>query len=63
MPGNLKMATFDACRKKRNLSSYDSAGAISSSEADEMIQLAQRIRREVARWIVSVHPQLMKKES
>lgn len=50
---------FDAFRKKRNLTSYELGGAVSSREADEMAALAGELRRKVARWIKANHPELM----
>lgn len=49
---------FDAFRKKRNVSSYEMAGAISDKEAEEMRQLANTLRALVERWISEKHPEL-----
>jgi len=49
---------FDSFRKKRNVSNYDSAGAVSEREADEMISLASRLRAEVEKWIRKTRPEL-----
>ena len=40
-PGNKFIDTFDSFRKKRNISNYDVAGAVSEKEADEMFRLAK----------------------
>lgn len=50
--------TFDAFRKKRNVADYERAWAISEAEAQEMLDLAQRLRQEVEAWIVKHHPRL-----
>ena len=50
---------FDVFRKKRNIADYDRAGAVSETEADEMRQLAETLRREVEAWIRKNHPQYM----
>jgi hypothetical protein len=48
---------FDIFRKKRNISDYERAGGVSDFEADEMRQLAERLRLEVDAWIRQNHPQ------
>lgn len=50
---------FDAFRKKRNLSSYELGGVVSSKEAEEMIALARKLRTDVERWIEKKHPSLL----
>ncbi|HTT23394.1 MAG TPA: hypothetical protein VMG82_30990 [Candidatus Sulfotelmatobacter sp.] len=52
--------TLDGFRKKRNVSSYDIAGAVSDKEADEMFKLATSLRADVERWIRETHPELLK---
>lgn len=52
---------FDGFRKKRNSGSYDSAGAISDREANEMLCLAFRLRADVEAWIRKTHPKLIEK--
>ncbi|MDQ3673131.1 MAG: hypothetical protein M3365_01990 [Gemmatimonadota bacterium] len=41
------VAAFDAFRKKRNITGYERAGAVSDAEAREMRQLAGQIRDKV----------------
>ena len=53
------IAKFDAFRKKRNLGDYSIAGSTSKKEADEMVALAQQLRKEVEDWIRSTYPQLL----
>lgn len=50
---------FDAFHKKRNIGDYERAGLISSREADEMIDLARRLRRDVESWIREERPDLL----
>jgi hypothetical protein len=50
---------FDAFRKKRNISEYDQAGAVSDTELKEMIELALYLRQTVIAWLHSNHPELM----
>jgi hypothetical protein len=50
---------FDRFRKKRNLSAYEQAGAVSELEASEMIALAQDLRSRVQEWLAKHHPDLL----
>jgi uncharacterized protein (UPF0332 family) len=50
---------LDAFRKKRNISEYNHAGAITSIELDEMIALAENIRKSVEAWMVAEFPGLV----
>jgi hypothetical protein len=58
-PGRKVIDTFDAFRKKRNISSYDRAGSISDREANEMLKFANNLRRDVEKWIRATHPELL----
>ncbi|HXO32444.1 MAG TPA: hypothetical protein VN901_08855 [Candidatus Acidoferrales bacterium] len=49
-PGRKLFDTLDGIRKKRNVSSYDAAGAVSDKEADE------------EKWIRATHPELFERE-
>ena len=51
--------TFDRFRKKRNISSYDIAGAVSDKEAHEMYELAATLRAKVEQWIRKNHRKLL----
>jgi len=53
---------LDKFRKKRNISDYEIAGAISEGEAKEMFQLAKELRKEVEVWLGKVHPKLLGKK-
>ncbi|HYM76478.1 MAG TPA: hypothetical protein VE377_10920 [Candidatus Dormibacteraeota bacterium] len=59
-PDRKLIDTFDGFRKKRNLSNYDAAGTVSEREADELLQLARGLRRDVEVWIRRAHPELIK---
>lgn len=50
---------FDRFRKKRNVSGYDRADAISDLEVKEMTALAEELRRDVEKWLRSKHPGLL----
>jgi len=50
---------FDAFRKKRNISDYQRAGAVSAQEAEEMYALAKHLRTKVESWLRENHPELI----
>ena len=52
------IATFDAFRKKRNVSSYDTGGGISHREVEEMIGIARTLQQEAEQWIRTTHGSL-----
>jgi hypothetical protein len=58
-PGRNMIATLDAFRKKRNISSYDVAGVVSDKEAVEVFELATNLRADVEKWIKSTHPKFL----
>ena len=47
-------------KKKRHVSDYEVAGAVSEHEAREMHELAVRIRDSVVHWLRKQHPDLLK---
>jgi len=53
------IAQLDKFRKKRNIGSYERAGAVSEQEAKEMFNLAKNLRAEVKKWLRSNHPELL----
>ena len=53
---------LDKFRKKRNISDYEIAGAVSEGEAKEMFRLAKELRKEVGRWLGKVYPELSGKK-
>lgn len=50
--------TLDAFRKKRNVSEYNHAGAVTAIELDEISVLAGNLRKSVEAWIVAEYPSL-----
>jgi len=54
--------TFDAFRKKRNISQYETAGMVSDTEAREMKALARELERRVTACLKTNHPELLPKE-
>jgi uncharacterized protein (UPF0332 family) len=53
------IAQLDKFRKKRNVGSYERAGAVSAQEVKEMIALARNLRDEVENWLNKNHPKLL----
>jgi len=52
-----KMRVFS---KKRNATSYDSAGNVSDQELEEAIRVADELQRSVTVWLRENHPELTK---
>jgi hypothetical protein len=52
--------TFDAFRKKRNVTGYERIGLVSDADADAMRALAVRLRDDVVAWLEKNHPDLLK---
>jgi hypothetical protein len=50
---------LDKFRKKRNISGYERAGAVSKQEAKEMFTLAKNLRDETEKWLRSNYPDLL----
>lgn len=53
--------TLDGIRRKRNRSNYERAGTASSSEAEEVYQIASDLRIRVCRWLERTRPDLTKR--
>lgn len=54
-----EIAQLDQFRKKRNISDYDRAGAVSDQEAGEIRELARDPRHRVEQWLRKSHPKLI----
>ena len=52
-----KMKTFS---RKRNVTSYDSAGNVSKQELELAIKTAAELHRQVVTWLEKTHPELLK---
>ena len=50
---------FDACRAKRNLTDYISAGQISSKESNELVKEAQNFYDFVLSWLHDKYPKYL----
>ena len=46
--------------KKRNATSYDSAGNVSDRELEEAIKVANQLQQTVTAWLRKIHPELTK---
>jgi len=51
---------LDGFRKKRNISDYERAGAVSDAEAREMISLTEKLRDKLIEWLAANHPELLR---
>lgn len=52
---------LDVCRKRRNVTEYDRAGAATKEDATELIEFAQQLRTDVLDWLKQHHPELVPK--
>lgn len=50
---------LDACRNKRNIAEYDYVGGITEQDANELIEFAGDLRRNVTEWLKEKHPDLV----
>ncbi len=48
-----------ALSKKRNISNYDVAGAVSDQDLQQTIKLATELRAQVIEWLKKNHPELL----
>jgi hypothetical protein len=55
----LDVATFDAFRKKRNITGYERVGLVSDLDAETMRAFALRLRDDVISWLKRHHATLM----
>jgi uncharacterized protein (UPF0332 family) len=57
-PGKKIDASYlDACRSKRNTAEYDSVGAATENEADELIDYVESLREEVVDYLKTNFPE------
>lgn len=50
---------LDACRKKRHIVEYETAGSATDADADELIQFTASLREDVIGWLRENHPELL----
>ena len=55
------VATFDAFRKKRNVTGYERVGLVSDADAEAMRALAMGLRDDVLAWLKKHHAALLRK--
>jgi HAMP domain-containing protein len=53
-------ACLDKARKSRAEAVYQRSGVISDAMADEILELAKRLRKQVEAWLRNNHPHLVK---
>ncbi len=56
------VARLDAFRKKRNEMGYERAWIASEGEAEEMVELAKKLKERVQNWLYDEHPELIDTE-
>ena len=49
---------LENCRRKRNVSEYDTAGTISVKEADDLLQTVQELKAKIEQWLQKNHADL-----
>ena len=49
---------LEACRVKRNAVEYDRVGGATGADADELIDFAESLEKDVLAWLHSHHPKL-----
>ncbi len=49
----------DACRRKRNLLSYERVGLATEPDVEELQKVTERLRAQVERWLRDNHPELL----
>jgi hypothetical protein len=49
---------LEQCRKKRNIATYESVGAISPKEANELVGAVGELHDKVVEWLKGNHPDL-----
>lgn len=54
-----RLQVLDKFRRKRHVAVYERVGAVSSGEADDMIELAKELRMMVEGWIRREHSELL----
>lgn len=50
---------LDTCRGKRNTVEYDTAGAATKPDAEELLAFAKELRKDVLDWLKKNHPELL----
>ena len=49
---------LENCRRKRNVSEYDTAGTISAKEADDLLRTVRELKAKIENWLMKNHADL-----
>jgi hypothetical protein len=49
---------LENCRRKRNVSEYDTAGTISVKEADDLLRAVRELKAKIEHWLLKNHTDL-----
>jgi hypothetical protein len=52
---------LEVCRRKRNTTEYDRAGAATEQDAKELIEFTKELQADVLEWLKQHHPDLVPK--
>jgi len=52
---------LETCRIKRNAVEYDYVGGATAADANELIEFAESLKKDVLKWLRAVHPELTPK--
>ncbi|MBN2543490.1 hypothetical protein JXI42_11555 [bacterium] len=55
-------AYLDSVRKRRHISAYESSGATTQKEADELLKFVMHLRENVINWLAKNHSELLDPE-
>jgi hypothetical protein len=50
---------LDNCRRKRNVSEYDTAGTVSEKEVNDLLALVLNFKNQVEGWLKENYPDLI----
>ncbi len=50
---------LNTCRIKRNIIEYDYVGGTTHTDADELINMVCKLKKETFEWVKSNHPELL----
>jgi len=50
---------LNACRAKRNTAEYDCVGCTTGSDADELIEFTEELKKDVIQWLKTYHPDII----
>jgi len=53
---------LENCRRKRNVSEYDTVGTVSGKEAEDLLRTVREFKIEVKSWFEENHPEIYCRE-